>query len=99
MRSTRVGSRRYCRPVKTASPASATSTTPMSTGTHRGIAAGSGAKSRSWSGVGSVIAFGLRVLIDRRRPLVGHQGLLIVIEALIRLLALAQQLLGTRLVV
>src|SRR6185436_6361796 len=77
-------------PVNTASAAIRTSTHPMSTGTHRGNGAGSGSK--SCSGFGSVIAFGPRVLVDFGDAVVGHERVVVVIEAVVRRLAFLQQI-------
>src|SRR6185436_3328456 len=77
-------------PVNTASAAMRTSTHPISTGTHRGNGACSG--SRSCSGFGSVIAFGPRVLVDLGDTVVGHERVVIVVEALVRRLALLEQI-------
>src|SRR5438067_1055128 len=78
-------------PVQTASSAMSTSSTPMSTGTQRGIGGAA-------SGLSLPTGLRLRVLIDVGDAVIGHDRVAVVVELVVLDLALLEQVEGAPLV-
>src|ERR1043166_521204 len=72
-------------PVQTASPAMSTSSTPINTGTQRGIGGAT-----SWGSLSTGLR--LRVLVDLGDALVGDDGVVIVVELVVLVLALPEEI-------